>query len=255
MRYFLFIVFLLFSVLSFYSFSFAQTCQPDHTGFSEVPDSGVTIPYSIPHLVVGEKFTQIFTLGIASHKYWDALGMDVKINWVKFNRLENAPLGFKVFSSNGDSIFPQMNKLTWNCFTMMWTPLKAGKYSVDIIVDVSANTLFGNVIKKNVNYKQVDIFVDEPAVINNFNIARNNFLSCMPNPFSGNAQIEFFSPYYDSAEIKIFSSLGQLILLRNHNVVPGNNLFPLDARLLPDGFYYLSVSLCQKKLFARIVKY
>jgi hypothetical protein len=137
-----------------------QTCHAIHTGYTSEPDTGAVYPATFPPAMAGVPYMQVLTIGVPAHADVPNLGT-VTINWIKFKSLKNAPQGMTILDSTGGTNYPQMNKLTWNCFTIDWPNPVAGTYNVEIIVDVNIKILFGNYTQKDVSVGSFSIVVKQ----------------------------------------------------------------------------------------------
>lgn len=114
----------------------AQTCHELHTGYKSVPDTGAVYPASLPDAMAGVPYDEVITIGVPSKATIPGTGT-VSINWIQFKSLKNAPSGMTIYDSLGNTNYPKMNKLTWNCFSIVWPNPIAGTYTVQIVVDVN----------------------------------------------------------------------------------------------------------------------
>lgn len=230
-----------------------QSCQPVHTNYTSVPDTGVMLPGTLPHAKVGVAFVQNITIGIPSHRYYAPLKQDVKINWIKYNSLQNAQPGMTMLDNAGNTNYPEMSKGTWNCMIFEWTPAKAGKYVVDYSIDANVILVLFPVTEKNQTVGHFTVVVDDAAGISN-NDLRRDYSSCKPNPFDDKTTITYYSEKEERSELKIFSITGQLVYSESLNTFQGKNEFSLDGSLLNKGMYFVSIMNSSNRSVIKLVR-
>ena len=209
--------------------TFAQTCTPDHTGYTTVPDSGILIPNVLSDAQVGVYYEQPITIGIP-----DSVSV-YPLNWMQYNSLTNyitANTWTIVDSSGSSSTYPQWNRLTWQCATIKGTPTTAGNDSISIFVN--ANISIGGFPFTASDQKAftLPLFVNAAAGIQDNSNIGIKLLECYPNPAINNITIE--SP---PAVIEITNIQGQLI----KTFATTGNKTNIDISAFPSGVYVVEV--------------
>ena len=74
-------------------------------------------------------------------------------------------------------------------------------------------------------------------------------LECLPNPAKGVVDIRYEIPVRGKISLKLYDVSGRVakILLRAKSTEPGIYRMNIDTKDLPNGVYFLRLSLCQKE--------
>ena len=215
----------------------AQTCIPDHTGYTVVPDSGILLPFPLPHAQVGVPYQQALTFGIPGH----AMGFEV--HWIKYNHLANyiTTNTWTIVDSAGGTAFPNWPFLTWHCATLTGTPATAGTDSIVIVVDANINLGGFPYTQTNVNGFTLPLVVDVATYINNDPGLTSKLIEGHPNPFSSNTQIGIMAPVSQKAILNVFSVTGQWVYTETKTLQSGENHFSFNGTSLTTGTYFYTV--------------
>jgi Secretion system C-terminal sorting domain len=212
----------------------AQTCTPDDSGYTSVPNSGIMIPNPLPDAQVGVYYEQPITIGVPK----SASGFT--INWVKFVSLTNliAANTWTAVNNTGGTTFPKWNRLTWQCATIKGTPTTAGTDSIRIYVNANVSILGIPYTKNNVKGYTVPIVIKAKTGIEE--VSKENNVNVFPNPTKDNITIE--SPPAlprgkQAAVIEISNIQGQLI----KTLVTNSNKTNIDVSSFPNGVYVIEV--------------
>jgi hypothetical protein len=74
-------------------------------------------------------------------------------------------------------------------------------------------------------------------------ILSENAVSVFPNPSSGNFTVEINSLKGNSIRIEVYDVLGQMVMEKKEENVPGNFHESLDLSVMPDGIYFVAVKV------------
>jgi hypothetical protein len=230
--------------------TYAQTCIPDHPGYTTVPDSGVRLPNPMPNAQVGVYYEQAITIGVLD----SASGFP--INWIQFNSLTNYLAGntWTMVNDAGGSTFAQWSPLTWQCGTLKGTPTTAGTDS--IIIFVNANVSIGGFpyTQNNVRAFSFPLIVDAATnTLENSNVS-TELLESYPNPYQDKTRIGILSGQTENATLNVYSCLGQLVYSEVKTFVPGENYFSFNGSSLTNGTYLYTVITSEKTFNKRLLK-
>jgi hypothetical protein len=85
------------------------------------------------------------------------------------------------------------------------------------------------------------------------NFSNENSISIFPNPTSGNFSLQINSTIESSAEIKIYNSLGEMVLEKKEKNISGNFTENFSLGEMSDGIYFVSVKLDNKIISKKII--
>jgi hypothetical protein len=244
---FTFIIISLFALVS--SSSFAQSCTPDHPGYTVVPDAGILLPETLPHAIVGVPYAQAITIGVPGTV------QTVPLNWIKYKSMTNFLPGnaWIILDSIGLTTFPNWPKLTWHCGIITGTPTAAGVDSIRIFVD--ANVFIGiNYTMANQKAFTLPLVVDvNTGIENNLNLT-TKLLASRPNPFSNTTKIGIMAERTETATLNVYTILGQMVYSESKTVNAGENFFDFNGTSLSNGTYLYSVLTAEKMFNEKLIK-
>jgi len=82
----------------------------------------------------------------------------------------------------------------------------------------------------------------------------SNYLTLFPNPFSNELQLLFFGRTEESVHLKIFNTLGKVVLSKTEESHYGENYFVIKTDELASGFYWLQVECAERVIVRRIAR-
>jgi len=228
----------------------AQTCVPDHTGYTAVPDSGILLPNPLPHAQVGVPYTQTFTVGIPG------TAQGYAVNWIKFNHMSNMiPADtWTVVNSTGGTTWAQWSKLTWQCVTFSGTPTVGGVDSIVIYVDANVTVIAFPVTQTNQKAFTLPLIIDDYTSIDNNTSVTTKLIQSRPNPFHDFTQIGITDERAENATLNVYSYLGQLVYSETKATNKGENYFTFNGNSLAAGTYIYTVITSEKIFREKLVK-
>lgn len=78
-------------------------------------------------------------------------------------------------------------------------------------------------------------------------------IKILPNPFSSNLQVSFFSNELADAKISFYNIFSQKILEKNYKVIFGTNVINIQP-MLPTGVYIVEVKIGNKIVYKKVIK-
>lgn len=229
--------------------TFSQTCVPDYTGYTVVPDAGILLPSSLPNATVGVPYVQAITIGVPGTV------QTVPLNWIKYKSLTNyiSANSWVIVDSVGLTTFPNWPKLTWHCGIITGTPTAAGVDSIRIFVD--ANVFIGiNYTMTNQKAFTLPLIVDIGTGIENKSQLTTKLIASRPNPFNNKTQIGIMAERTESATLKVYSLPGQLVYSETKTVSAGENYFDFNGTELSSGTYIYAVVTSEKMFNEKLIK-
>ena len=235
-----FFLFMIIVVTSIVNNTNAQSCTPDHPGYTVVPDSGIIIPSSLPNAQVGVLYEQAITLGVLDS------AMGYPVNWIQYTSLTNylTTNSWTIVNSTGGSTFPQWNKLTWQCVALKGTPTTAGIDSIRIFINANVSIMGFPYTQSNVKAFVIPIIVNSATGIHEN--TNTKFIQCFPNPATDKIYVESSQ----SASLEILNIQGQTIL--QQQIQPGKT--NIDISKFAKGVYILKSSNNENTEVIRFVK-
>lgn len=233
----------------FINSSYSQTCTPDYTGYTVVPDAGILLPSSLPNATVGVPYTQAITIGVPGTV------QTVPLNWIKYKSLTNfiSANSWVILDSVGLTTFPNWPKLTWHCGIITGTPTAAGVDSIRIFVD--ANVFIGiNYTLANQKAFTLPLIVDVAAGVQDNSIATTKLIKSRPNPFHENTRIGIIGERTEKATLNIYSIVGQLIYSEAITINAGENFFDFTGADMINGTYLYTVVTSEKMFNEKLIK-
>lgn len=88
----------------------------------------------------------------------------------------------------------------------------------------------------------------------NYNASRLTIGSVSPNPFTGQAQVDFYSAEQGVARIAVYNEMGALEKQFELRTDKGNNTFPIDGKDLSAGIHFLRIAVPGGVAVARILR-
>lgn len=206
-------------------------------------------------------------------------GVDITINSLRIDSIGNLPAGSCWRTNKTDNTFANQED---GCIQVNGNVCaNPGQYKLRIFV--TANTSIGvigpNLDAETVNLKyfvrvknsgdadvavdtlQDSLFVKHPGYSANSvgcsvginEVSAINALSVVPNPFNGQAVVSFISEKATIMNERLSNMLGAVVYKNTLNVKAGTNSSMLDARSLPAGVYFYSITDGKQTTTKRVV--
>jgi len=157
----------------------AQNCTPDHTGYTVVPSNGVMLPLPLPNATVNVAYQQTVTIGVPDTVRY--LSFEVPLNWLKINHIASSNGNtWTVVNSTGGTVFDQWNPLSWQCVTLLGTPVNSGMDSIVVFVDAQVSFMGAPASLNNQAGGKLAILVQAAQAIGAEYM--DNSVSVFPNP-------------------------------------------------------------------------
>jgi hypothetical protein len=193
-------------------------------------------PDSLVGGFVGQPYSQVATiLPPPSYEYQT---IDVPLDHIKLKNVGNLPPGITWVSNSPDSIFMSGQ---YYCILMEGTPTAAGDYVLRIVVDVYAVIFPGTpaiYLTTVTDSTSLTLVVQDNFGIGDEQKAPVMVSSIVPNPFRGEARVDFTAIKPGPVEFEIFSSIGERLIAKNVIAEKGENSILFDGKILPPGTYF-----------------
>ncbi len=222
----------------------AQNCTPDHTGYTAVPDTGIMLPRPLPDAMIDVAYQQAVTIGVPIKVMYS--GLEAPLNWIKFISATSS-LGntWNVVNNTGDTIFPQWDKATWQCVTLMGTPTHSGLDSISVMVDAEIVVFATNFPVSNQEGGKLALLVKIPQTVGAAYIDNN--VSVYPNPSNDG----IYSLVTDqSFTMNVCDITGKIIL--SEQIEEGNIAVNISDK--PAGVYFIQLKNDYYSKVIRILK-
>jgi hypothetical protein len=245
-----FTFFMIFMAVAFISNTNAQTCTPDHTGYTVVPDAGILLPTTLPNATVGVPYTASITIGVPG------TAQTYPVNWIQYKSSTNfiSTNTWTVVDSVNLGVFPKWPKLTWHCGIIKGTPATAGTDSIRIFVDANV-TVFGfPFTQANVKAFTLPLIVDVNTGIENNLAVTTKLIAGRPNPFKNSTKIGIMAERTEKATLNVYSILGQMVYSEAKTITPGENFFDFTGTDLSNGTYIYTVITSEKMFNEKLIK-
>jgi hypothetical protein len=228
----------------------AQTCIPDHPGYTAVPDSGVRLPNPMPNAQVGVYYEQAITIGVLDST------AGYSINWIQYSSLTNYLAGntWTMVNDAGGSTFDQWTPLTWHCGTLKGTPTTAGTDSIIIYVNANVSIFGFPYTQNNTRAFAFALVVDDVTSIQDNSNMPTELIESSPNPYHDKTQIGVLTGKNETATLNVYSNLGQLVFSEDKTLAPGENYFNFNGASLTNGTYLYTVITSEKTFNKKLIK-
>jgi len=227
----------------------AQTCVPDHTGYTSVPDSGKLLPTPLPDATVGVPYSQAITIGVPGH----ASGFPVI--WLQYNAMTNIVTGntWTAVNDAGGSTFAQWSPLTWQCMTLTGTPTVVGVDSISIYVNASVNIGIPYTVNNTKAFTLALNVVTGVGIQDNSTLT-TKLIESHPNPYQDYTRIGLSTGKTEKVTLNVYSGIGQLVYSEVKTTVPGENYFDFTGATLSNGTYLYTVITSDKTFNKKLLK-
>lgn len=249
---------------------FTQNCQRDSsllvTGalFSPAPWTPDAPYYNLKPACIEEPYNQSVTINV--QPFITVSGVAIPVSSISIptaGAIQNLPAGLSYSCDPPNCVF---NANTLGCMLLYGTPVSSNTApdTLDLIIGaVVVSPLLGPIpvtfpnngatpddhyylILRPTGQCTVSGAV-EPAAT--FGAAR-----ALPNPFSGQTSIELQSAQAGNARFEVFDLFGRPLHGETLQLAEGENQFPYDGSLLPDGAYFFSLSNSAGRTVWRMIK-
>jgi hypothetical protein len=177
---------------------------------------------------------------------------NITIDSVKGLNLIPSTVGFGYASNPSTGIF-QGDSVA--CINITGTPAPGSHGDYPLTVYVTANAvinLTGTPVAQPYTVPYYQIHVNFP--LSNEDLASNEFafLNSSPNPALINSELKYYLPHANTIDLKVYSSLGQLMIDKKLNSQAGVNYYNLDLSRLDAGNYFITMSSNGERRTARM---
>lgn len=225
---------------------FAQ-CNPDTVTCIDIGDPGQFCPLDLPTGAVNVLYDEVVT--VIPPGSFTVLGSELTILYIKIDSVKNMPPGIDYFP-NADIFYPD----TAYCIQLTGTPTRAGVDTLAIYISATVN-LGGNPISTTVvDDTSLIITILESSGIDPHQGSTFQVFQNVPNPFSEVTRLDYYIPFDDRVELKVYSVLGVLVYHESVMVPPGEHSFRFDGVDLQPGTYLYRVDNSETSLSGKFVK-
>lgn len=224
------------------NFSFAQCTPGDVITCPDIENNGEICPDTLPGLTQGIFYSESVTI-LPPPEVEVIPGFPVPLHHIQIKDIENLPPGIGWISNDPDTVFMVG---TYYCILLDGTPTDTGAYFLKIVVDAYIPGFGGS------DPVFLGTTIDSTSVLLTVLEGQGNiiepeygdlcFINAIPNPFSGNTEIKFFTKEKSEIEFLIFDLVGKQIHRQSLFVSAGENSIHYDGSDLPKGMYIFSVS-------------
>ena len=234
----------------------APACTYDYTWLALGKD-GIW-PDSATNMVsgtVGQPYVQNVTVKVP----YDTT--DATLGTVTFNRIElqtnitnpanyNLPPGLSLSCTPSNCKFPGNDT---SCLVIYGTPTTVGSYTLSFTLKTYVNEVpFFAVNTSVVDYYVININPNT-AGISDLTGSKFEVGQSIPNPAHNSSKIQYVTPGSGKTTLKIFNTLGALVLEKNADSNKGLNQFDVDCSTMPEGIYIYTVEFDNKTITKKMM--
>lgn len=173
---------------------------------------------------------------------------DVHVKWTTASEVNNS--GFYVQRSTNGKLFENA--------TFVRGAINSSEYTQYNFVDVKAfdskgvSTLYYRLLQVDLNGKETPSNV---VIVKQENLGLTQNVQVYPNPFVGDINIDLNSEEPTDVKLELFDLEGRPVMLRNFNLIKGNNVLHLtDLSYLSNGVYFVKINGGNINIVNRIIK-
>lgn len=233
--------------LLFANLSFGQ-CTPD--GSETVPGMHPTIIENIGPATVGVPYAQTLTIIIPVDTVVEVIPgfpTSVPITDATVTNVSGLPTGFSYACNVPSCVFPGG---ATNCAIITGTasPGQEGSYPLSVFVTYHAGVLSAD--------DTVTGYVLNVNPVGLFEISKKSSLQMVvsPNPFSANADVNFYTPSETTMKVTVYNLLGKAVKTDVIRASAGENFYSLKGNTLQPGAYLLELNDGKNKITKKLIK-
>jgi len=221
----------------------AQCTPLSEEGCPDPEGNGEICPDTISPVFVGLPYEQVVTMLAPSSV--DTLGYNVNLHHITLIDVEGLPEGIEwVTNAENNEFFIE----TYYCILFSGTSnADVGDYPLKVVVDIYAN-IFGEPVNifQLTDSTSLKMQVMDPSSIGERK--RSTIISNVwPNPFSNELNLELNTGMNSTGKIELYNLMGKMVYSQKIDRQSPKNKMYLEGVGLPDGLYFISVELGNKK--------
>ena len=238
-RIFTFLFLTAFLLIDFNAFSQCDPMTADECADPE--NNGEICPDTLQTAFLYQFYSQVATIKPPAVYYLPPDSTEISLHHVKLMQVGNLPSGLTWLSNTADSVFMAGE---YYCVLMEGTPDSAGVFPLKITVDVYV-LVFGTPLKVASVTDSTSLAIN---VIDNTGIGEKYdwdaaSLHNVPNPFSSETTISYFSDKSSSGSFEIYSIQGKRVHKETIQSHKGDNQLIYNGRALAPGMYFYRMQL------------
>jgi len=221
----------------------AQCTPLGEEGCPDPEGNGEICPDTISPVYIGKPYEQVVTMLAPSSV--DTLGFNVSLDHITLIDVEGLPEGITwVTNAENNEFFIE----TYYCILFSGTSnAAAGDYPLKVIVDIYAN-IFGEPVNifQLTDSTSLKMQVMDPSSIEERQLS-TIISNVWPNPFSNELNLELNTDRNSSGKIELYNLMGKMVYAQKIYQQSSIHTIYLEGVGLPDGLYFISVELGNKK--------
>jgi hypothetical protein len=246
MKRFLHILAALFTVL-FLSAQLSAQCTPD-PGCLGTLQPGEYCPEEFPPLLINVPYDEVITFMLALEI--EREGTTYTLDSMAVDSVRNVPPGM-TYSSSANGYVPG----TAYCSQLSGTPTQSGVFPITFYLQPFVDFGSGPVsLGQFIDDTSVVVTVYDPLGIDPQQADQFRILPIVPNPFSENTRISFYTTYQDRVSLQVYNILGKLMYEEAQNASSGEQEFEFTGEDLLPGTYFYRVINSRKLYTGKFIK-
>lgn len=222
-------------------------CDPDSTCI-DINNAGAFCPDTLPDMVLGEPYEIVLTVIPPSE--FEYQGNMLSIAYIEIDSVKNFPPGI-TYAANAARFYSD----SAYCVLISGTPTETGTFTLDLHVTPYIEIpLLGIIPGPPTVDNTVDLTVQNVTSTDIPESRQFEVLQNVPNPFSQNTRIGFYTPSRDRISLKIYSIVGELMYEESREADPGEHFFNFNGSGLVSGTYLYRVTSGSSHQTKKLIK-
>jgi hypothetical protein len=222
-------------------------CTPDPTCV-DIDEPGEYCPKDFPPVILDVPYDQVITFILAAE--YEVNGIIYTLDSIGVDSVKNIPPGL-VYSSSANGYVPGAAY----CSQLSGTPTQAGEFAVEFFLEPFIDLGDGPVsLGKYVNDTSVVITVYDPTGAGPVQADQFRVMPIVPNPFSENTRMSYYTPFSDRVSLQVYNILGKLMYEETQSASPGENQFEFTGGDLLQGTYFYRIINSSKLHTGKFIK-